>query len=230
MGERRRRANGQHRPVHDNVPAQEANNQTRVAQPRPIRNICVYCGSSPGANPAYAESARTLGRLMAENDIGLVYGGGGLGLMGEIAQSVLTHGGRVTGIIPGFLSAKERMLRDATELIVVTDMHQRKKLMFDRSDAFVAMPGGIGTLEELVEQLTWAQLGQHNKPIVLLDVRGFWTPFLALLDHMRREGFIRPDMGVTVLTAATPQDVIPTVVANALPPAEATTPTLSEKF
>ena len=117
---------------------------------------------------------------MAKDGIGLVYGGGGLGLMGEIAHSVLQHGGRVTGIIPAFLSEKERMLRDATELIVVDDMHERKKLMFDKSDAFVALPGGIGTLEELVEQLTWAQLGRHAKPIVLVNIDGFWSPLLEL--------------------------------------------------
>ena len=133
---------------------------------------------------------------MAKERIGLVYGGGGLGLMGELARSVLAHGGRVTGIIPAFLSKKERMLRDADELIVVDDMHQRKKLMFDKSDAFVALPGGIGTLEELVEQLTWAQLGRHTKPIVLVNIDGFWAPFLTLLRHMQEEAFIRPDMDV----------------------------------
>ena len=108
---------------------------------------------------------------------------------------MLAHGGRVTGIIPGFLSEKERMLREAHEMIVVDDMHQRKKLMFDRSDAFVALPGGIGTLEELVEQLTWAQLGRHTKPVVLVNIEGFWAPFLELLRHMRREAFIRPGHG-----------------------------------
>jgi len=114
---------------------------------RRIRNICVYCGSNTGTNPAYAAAARQLGQSMAKERIGLVYGGGGLGLMGELARAVLAHGGRVTGIIPAFLSVKERMLRDVTELVVVDDMHQRKKLMFDKSDAFVALPGGIGTLE-----------------------------------------------------------------------------------
>src|SRR5262245_25089902 len=116
---------------------------------RRIRNICVYCGSNVGANPAYVEAARELGEAMASQAIGLVYGGGGLGLMGELARAVLEHGGRVTGIIPAFLSKKERMLRAVTELVVVEDMHQRKRLMFDKSDAFVALPGGIGTLEEL---------------------------------------------------------------------------------
>ncbi len=127
-----------------------------------IQNICVYCGSGPGLNPAYAAAARDFGRILAERRIGLVYGGGSLGLMGEIAHSVLRHGGYVTGIIPGFLSEREHMLVEAQELIVVDDMHQRKQLMFAKSDAFVALPGGLGTLEEFVEQLTWSQLGRHS--------------------------------------------------------------------
>jgi uncharacterized protein (TIGR00730 family) len=197
---------------------------------RPVRNVCVYCGSSPGHDPAYAAAARSLGRLLAESGVGLVYGGGGLGLMGETAKAVLAHGGRVTGIIPEFLSEREHMLRDVTELLVVDDMHQRKKLMFDKSDAFVALPGGIGTLEELVEQLTWAQLGRHTKPIVLLNAEGFWAPFLTLLEHMRAEGFIRPEMAVRFLTADRPQDVLPTILANVLPPAEGAAETVQEKF
>jgi uncharacterized protein (TIGR00730 family) len=150
---------------------------------------------------------------MAAAGVGLVYGGGGLGLMGEIAKTVLAHHGHVTGIIPEFLSKKERMLRAADELIVVKDMHQRKQLMFDRSDAFVAMPGGIGTLEELVEQLTWAQLGRHNKPIVLLNVEGFWAPLLSLLQHMHREQFIRPDMDVRFITVDRAEEVLPAIQA-----------------
>jgi uncharacterized protein (TIGR00730 family) len=180
-----------------------------------IRNICVYCGSNVGKNPAYAAAANTLGQYMAKDGIGLVYGGGGLGLMGELARSVLAHGGRVTGIIPAFLSKKERMLRDADELIVVDDMHQRKKLMFDRSDAFVALPGGIGTLEELVEQLTWAQLGRHTKPIVLVDIDGFYAPFLTLIRHMQAEAFIRPDMDVRFLTVERAEEVVPAILAAA---------------
>jgi uncharacterized protein (TIGR00730 family) len=195
-----------------------------------IHNICVYCGSNSGANPAYAEAARELGRRMAKDGIGLVYGGGGLGLMGEIARSVLAHGGGVTGIIPAFLSAKERMLRDVTELIVVEDMHQRKKLMFDKSDAFVALPGGIGTLEELVEQLTWAQLGRHAKPILLVNIEGFWAPFLTLLEHMREEAFIRADMNVRFLTVDNIGDALPAVRAAALPAAEAAGTIITEKL
>jgi uncharacterized protein (TIGR00730 family) len=189
----------------------------KSARKRPSRmpTICVYCGSNTGNNEAYVAAARTLGRQMAEAGVGLVYGGGGLGLMGEIARTVLAHNGHVIGIIPEFLSKKERMLKDADELIVVKDMHQRKQLMFDRSDAFVALPGGIGTLEELVEQLTWAQLGRHNKPIVLLNVEGFWAPLLALLQHMSREQFIRPDMDVRFITVDQAEAVLPAIAAHA---------------
>jgi uncharacterized protein (TIGR00730 family) len=202
--------------------------RTPPAPASALRNICVYCGSNPGSSPAYARAAETLGRMMAQAGIGLVYGGGGLGLMGELARAVIAHGGRVTGIIPAFLSAREHMLREADELIVVEDMHQRKKLMFDRSDAFVALPGGIGTLEELVEQLTWAQLGQHAKPIVLANIDGFWTPFLALLKHMHTLGFIRPDMDVRYTAIDRVEDVVPHLQATAV--AQPADPTITEKF
>jgi uncharacterized protein (TIGR00730 family) len=198
---------------------------------RLIRNICVYCGSNVGTNPAYAAAARQLGQSMAKERIGLVYGGGGLGLMGELARAVLADGGRVTGIIPAFLSVKERMLRDVTELVVVDDMHQRKKLMFDKSDAFVALPGGIGTLEELVEQLTWAQLGRHTKPIVLVNIDKFWDPFLALLRHMHEVGFIRADMDVRFITVDRAEAVLPAILAAATAPRdEAAAEVVSEKF
>ena len=180
-----------------------------------LANICVYCGSGPGKNPAYLAAANTLGRAMAARGIGLVYGGGSLGLMGEVARGVLGAGGRVTGIIPQFLSGKEQMLRDVQELIVVDDMHQRKRLMFERSDAFVALPGGIGTLEELVEQLTWAQLGRHQKPIVLANIDGFWQPFLGLLAHMRDEAFIRAGLEVRFVTVDKAEDIVPAAEAAA---------------
>ena len=194
-------------------------------------NICVYCGSNTGKNPAYVAAAKDLGRQMAAAGVGLVYGGGGLGLMGEIAREVIAHNGHVTGIIPEFLSKKERMLRAADELIVVKDMHERKRLMFDKSDAFVALPGGIGTLEELVEQLTWAQLGRHHKPIVLLNVDGFWLPFLALLQHMSREQFIRPDMDVRFITVDNAAAVLPAIEAAVQrAPEQAADAELAEKF
>jgi uncharacterized protein (TIGR00730 family) len=156
-----------------------------------LRNICVYCGSGSGHDKAFAEAARDFGKILAAEDIGLVYGGGSLGLMGEIARSVIRHGGRVTGIIPAFLSVREHMLLEAHELIVVDNMHQRKHLMFMKSDAFVALPGGLGTLEEFVEQLTWSQLEQHQKPIALVNIDGFWDPLLILFARMREESFIR---------------------------------------
>ena len=209
---------------------QQKTHKPTSAGKRRIRNVCVYCGSNVGSNPAYAVAARTLGATMAKEHIGLVYGGGGLGLMGELARTVLAHGGRVTGIIPAFLSRKERMLRDADELIVVDDMHQRKKLMFDKSDAFVALPGGIGTLEELVEQLTWAQLGRHNKPIVLANIDGFWTPLLALFAHMREEGFIRLQMDVPFRTVDSAEDLVPAVIAAAEAPRVPEIADLSDKL
>jgi len=169
---------------------------------------------------------------MAEAGIGLVYGGGSLGLMGEIARSVLRNDGRVSGIIPEFLSVREQMLRDVQELIVTHSMHERKQLMFDRSDAFVALPGGLGTLEELVEQLTWSQLGQHTKPIVLGDIDGFWTPLLSLIDHMREEAFIRHGLEVNLTRVNKAEDIVPTIrdlVAKAGEPTEGLE-TVPEKF
>jgi len=180
-----------------------------------IRNICVYCGSGPGINPAYAAAAEALGLSMAENGIGLVYGGGSLGLMGTLARAVLRHGGHVTGIIPKFLSEREQMLRDVQDLIVTDTMHARKMTMFERADAFVALPGGVGTLEELVEMTTWAQLGQHRKPIVLGNVEGFWQPLLDLLDHMRAEKFIRAGLEFQFDIAEKPEDIVPLAVARA---------------
>ncbi len=177
-----------------------------------IRDVCVYCGSGKGRNPAYAAAARQLGKSLAKAGIGLVYGGGSLGLMGEVARATLKHGGRVTGIIPAFLSNRERMLKEVTELIVTEDMHQRKMEMFRRSDAFVALPGGIGTLEELVEQLTWSQLGRHEKPIVLANIDGFWTPFMTLLEHMGKENFIRAGLEVTFNVVDNANDILPRAI------------------
>jgi hypothetical protein len=163
-----------------------------------IRTVCVYCGSGPGTNPHFIASANALGKIFAENGIRLVYGGGSLGMMGAVATSVLDHGGTVTGIIPDFLTARENALTRVQEMIVTPDMHERKRLMFERSDAFVALPGGIGTLEELVEQLTWQQLGRHTKPVLLANIDGFWEPLLALLAHMRATQFIRPTLSIDI--------------------------------
>jgi uncharacterized protein (TIGR00730 family) len=180
-----------------------------------VESICVYCGSGNGLSPAYAVAARTLGKALAEANIRLVYGGGSLGLMGEVATSVLKAGGKVTGIIPEFLGSKEKMLKDVDDLIVVEDMHIRKRLMFERSDAFVALPGGIGTLEELVEQLTWSQLGRHTKPIVVANIEGFWTPFLDLLTHMKGETFIRAGLDVHFAVVDKAEKIVPAVLAAA---------------
>ena len=180
-----------------------------------IKTICVYCGSGPGSNPRFIETAIALGKILAENRIRLVYGGGSIGLMGALATSVLDHGGTVTGIIPDFLTSRENALTRAQELIVTPDMHERKRLMFERSDAFVALPGGVGTLEELVEQLTWKQLGRHTKPILLANVDGFWEPLLALLAHMRATQFIRPTLAVDVLKAERVEDILPRLRAAA---------------
>lgn len=178
-----------------------------------MRNICVYCGSGRGNDPAYEEAAATLGQALADNGIGLVYGGGSLGLMGTVARATLEHGGYVTGIIPSFLSEKEQMLRDVNELIVTNDMHQRKQLMFDRSDAFVALPGGIGTLEELVEQLTWSQLGRHQKPIIVANINAFWTPFIRLLSHMKADAFIRPGLDFSFTVVDSAEKIVPAALA-----------------
>jgi uncharacterized protein (TIGR00730 family) len=174
-----------------------------------INALCVYCGSSPGTEPAFIEAAQKFGKILAENGIRLVYGGGSVGLMGALAESVLQHGGEVTGIIPSFLTKLERPKRIAQELVVTADLHERKLRMFERADAFVALPGGVGTLEELVEQLTWAQLGRHRKPILIANVNGFWEPLLALIEHMRTLEFIREDLPVEYLIVSAVEDVLP---------------------
>ena len=174
-----------------------------------IRSVCVYCGSGPGANPRFVEAAKSFGKTLADNNVRLVYGGGSLGLMGAVAQSVIDHGGDVTGIIPEFLMAREHAMAEAHELIVTPDMHARKQIMFDRADAFVALPGGVGTLEELVEQLTWAQLGRHKKPILIANIKGFWQPLCALLDHMKALEFIRPGLDFELLVADKVEDILP---------------------
>jgi uncharacterized protein (TIGR00730 family) len=176
---------------------------------RKIRKICVYCGSSTGADPTFFAAARDFGRILAKSDIGLVYGGGDLGLMGALAHAVLSAGGHVTGIIPHFLQKREKTLESVQELLIVDDMHERKRLMFEKADAFVALPGGIGTLEELVEQLTWVQLERHDKPVLIADVAGFWRPLLALLDHMRKQGFIRPQLEARYLVRQRVDEILP---------------------
>src|ERR1700743_2986031 len=156
-----------------------------------MKAVCVYCGSSNGANPVYAEAAHAFGRALVEANLALIYGGGKVGLMGMIADSVMTAGGRAIGVIPELLVDKEIGHRGLTELHVVADMHERKKMMADLSDAFVALPGGAGTLEELFEVYTWAQLGYHHKPVGVLNVAQYFDPLKEMLDHTVAAGFMR---------------------------------------
>jgi uncharacterized protein (TIGR00730 family) len=174
-----------------------------------INAICVYCGSSPGTEPAFLEAARTFGKILAESGVRLIYGGGSVGLMGALADAVLQHRGEATGVIPEFLTTKERPRRRAQELIVTRDMHERKRTMFERADAFVALPGGIGTLEELVEQLTWVQLGRHRKPVLIANISGYWGPLLALIDHMRAVKFVPSALRVDYLVAKRVEEILP---------------------
>jgi len=174
-----------------------------------IKSICVYCASGPGNVPAFMDAARSFGRILAGNGIGLVYGGGSVGLMGALAEAALDHGGMVTGVIPDFLVNREHMLTRVQQRIITRDMHERKRVMFEHADAFVALPGGIGTLEELVEQLTWAQLGRHKKPILILNVAGFWDPLCVLLDHMKKLEFIRADLSINLLVAERVAEILP---------------------
>jgi uncharacterized protein (TIGR00730 family) len=198
-----------------------------------IKSICVYCASGPGNNPAFVEAAREFGRVLAENGIRLVYGGGAVGLMGTLADAVLDHGGAVTGVIPEFLVNREHMLARVQERIITRDMHERKRIMFERADAFVALPGGVGTLEELVEQLTWAQLGRHKKPILILNTERFWEPLCALLNQMRDLEFIRAGLMVDLLVAERVEDILPklTEAARAIPEAaKEMTPVVAERM
>lgn len=182
-----------------------------------IRNVCVYCGSSPGTDPAHTAAAHRFGTILADARVRLVYGGGGLGLMGTVARAVRAGGGQVTGIIPDFLTAREGIFLEVDEQIIVPDMHTRKRLMFERADAFVALPGGIGTLEELVEMLTWAQLGRHTKPIAIADIDGFWQPLLDLLSHMMEKGFLKSAFTARYLVARDVEDILPTLISASIP-------------
>ncbi len=184
-----------------------------------IRSICVYCGSSPGRDEAYLEAGHLLGRSLAHSGIRLVYGGGTKGIMGAVAQGTLKAGGKVMGIIPRFLmnrEATESALDRLHELVVTDNMHQRKHKMFERSDAFVALPGGIGTLEEIVEIMTWAQLGRHRKPMVFANIKGFWNPMIDLLQHMREQGFIHTSHLVQPMLIDRVEDIIPAIRKHAV--------------
>jgi len=188
----------------------------KIENPNKIRKICVYCGSGPGIDPAFVEGARAFGAILAKSGIGLVFGGGSVGMMGALANSVLKNGGKVTGIIPEFLVAREQAMRDADNLIITRDMHERKRKMFEMADAFVALPGGIGTLEEFVEQITWVQLGRHRKPVLLANIKGFWDPLCALIDHMKKLEFIRGDLNFDLLVATKVSDIVPILQSAAM--------------
>lgn len=182
-----------------------------------IKSICVYCGSSAGNNPTYREAGLTLGRALAKHKIRLIYGGGSRGIMGAVAEGAMQNGGDVLGIIPKFLIAKEASaasINDLGKVIVTQDMHERKHLMFQHSDAFVTLPGGIGTVEEIVEMMTWAQLGRHKKPMVFANINQFWQPMLALIDHMRNQGFIHTNHQLQPLVIDDVQDIIPAILAQ----------------
>lgn len=186
-----------------------------------IRAVCVYCGSQPGRNGVYTEAGRALGRSIASHGLRLVYGGGTRGVMGAVADGVLSGGGAVTGIIPEFLMEKEatkQALGQLDELIVTDDMHKRKHTMFERADAFVTLPGGIGTLEEIIEIMTWAQLGRHKKPMVLANIDGFWDPLIALMDHMAAEGFLHTAHLVQPLVIDKIDDIVPAIIAAGTQP------------
>ncbi|MEP0519166.1 MAG: TIGR00730 family Rossman fold protein [Hyphomicrobiales bacterium] len=177
-----------------------------------ISSICVYCGAGSGTDPAHLKAATELGTLLAKQDIRLIYGGGTMGMMGAVSDAVVDNGGKVTGVIPKFLLDMEGSSEDLKrldEVILTEDMHARKRTMFERADAFIALPGGVGTLEELVEQLTWVQLGRHKKPVLLANINNFWQPLIELISHMKDEAYIRKGFEVNFLNSDTVKDMIP---------------------
>ncbi|HEY2388333.1 MAG TPA: TIGR00730 family Rossman fold protein [Candidatus Binatia bacterium] len=182
-----------------------------------MRRVCVFTGSSVGARPAYAEAARALAAAILERKLGLVYGGGSIGLMGVIADAVLAGGGEVIGVIPRPLATREIAHQGLADLRVVPSMHERKALMMELADGFVALPGGFGTFEELLESITWAQLGLHRKPIALLDVEGFYGALLALLDRATADGFVRPVYRALVLDDVDPGRLLDRMAAQRPP-------------
>jgi uncharacterized protein (TIGR00730 family) len=172
-----------------------------------FKSVCVFCGSSPGNNSVYMKAAHDFGAALAREKIRLVYGGGHVGMMGALSQAVTQGGGKVLGVIPEFLVAREHAHEGKNDLKVVRDMHERKRIMVEEADAFVALPGGVGTLEELVEQLTWLQLERHKKPILLANIEGYWNPLIKLFEHMLKENFLYG--GVRSLVADRAEDIVP---------------------
>ena len=179
-----------------------------------MRAVAVFCGSRNGSDPAFAEAADALGRGLAARGIRLVYGGGGIGIMGIVARATLGNGGEVTGVIPRFLMELELRHPDLSELVVVDDMHTRKRVMFERADAFVVLPGGLGTLDEAMEIITWRQLARHDKPVVALSVAGYWKALSAMVDNAIRHGFANPDAAELFSVVETVDDLFSTIEAQ----------------
>lgn len=186
-----------------------------------IRRLCVFCGSSMGADAVHAEAARALGKALASQGIGLVFGGGSIGLMGVLADAALAAGGEVTGVIPQALVDRELAHHGCTTLHVTKSMHERKALMADLSDGFIALPGGIGTLEEMFEIWTWAQLGDHAKPVALLNVGGFYDPLIAFLDGVVAAGFLAPEHRALLIVAADIDELLDRLAGHKPPAAHA---------
>ena len=178
-----------------------------------LTSLCVYCGANEGGDPDHRSAAVRLGKMMADQDIGLVFGGGRIGLMGVIADTVMENGGRVIGVIPEHLHDIEVGHEGLTELHIVDSMHIRKQLMFDLSDAFVVLPGGLGTLDETFEIITWRQLGLHDKPVILVDNNGYWQPFQNLVQHVIDSGFERASSADLFTIVRSTDDIIPTIKA-----------------
>jgi len=184
-----------------------------------LRSVCVFCGSRPGRRPEYEDAARALGRRLAADGVRLIYGGGGVGLMGTLATAVMEGGGTVIGVIPDPLATREVAHAGVTEMRVVPSMHARKALMADLADGFIAMPGGLGTFEEVFEILTWAQLGIHAKPIGLVNTGGYFDALIALVEHAIGEGFIHPEQRALFVDAPTPETLMPRLLTHHPPAA-----------
>jgi uncharacterized protein (TIGR00730 family) len=187
----------------------------------PLRSVCVYCGSSPGNDPAYAEAGHRLGEALSAAGLRLVYGGGTHGVMGAVARGVVQAGGKVAAIIPRFLIKHESTragLEQFDDVTITETMHERKHAMFERSDAFVALPGGLGTVEEIVEIMTWAQLGQHRKPTIFANLQGFWNPLLAMIDHMQDVGFLHSRHLVQPVVVDRVEEIVPALLSASRQP------------
>ncbi len=182
-----------------------------VSAPK-IKNICVFCGTGVGKDLAMMAAATQLGQDLGQAKIGLVYGGGDLGLMGEVARSTIAHGGHVTAIIPQFLEQYVKPVAGVQDYIVTETMHERKQKMFELSDGFVALPGGVGTAEEVIEQITWGQLKQHHKPIIIANINGYWRFLLRQIDHMRAEGFISPKFELNFRAVDSAEEILPRII------------------